>query len=47
MGSSLPRHSARVRTKAQEKEQKQQKKAPRADGKLARIYIYIEREREK
>ena len=26
MGSSLPRHGARVRTKTQEKEQKQQKK---------------------
>ena len=25
MGSSLPRHGARVRTKTQEKEQKQQK----------------------
>ena len=35
MGSSLPRHSVRVRTKTQEKEQKQQKKTPRADCKLA------------
>ena len=41
MGSSLPRHGARVRKKTKEKEKKQQKKAPRADGKLARIYIYI------
>ena len=35
MGSSLPRHGARVRTKTQEKEQKQQQKIPRADCKLA------------
>ena len=38
MGSSLPRHGARVRTKTQKKEQKQpkkKKKTPRADCKLA------------
>ena len=42
MGSSVPRHGARVRTKTQEKEQKQQKKTPREDYKLAKnIYIEI------
>ena len=35
MGSSLSRHGARVRTKIQEKEPKEQKEKPRADYKLA------------
>ena len=35
MGSSLPRHGARIRTKTQEKEQKKKKKKPRADCQLA------------
>ena len=39
MGSSLPRHGARVRTKTQEKEQKKKKKKkPRAECKLAQKY---------
>ena len=41
MGSSFPRHGARVRTKTQEKEQKKKKK--KTKGKLhvsIKIYIY-------
>ena len=40
MGSSFPRHGARVRTKTQEKEQKKKKK-PRTDYKLAQKNIEI------
>ena len=42
MGSSLPRHGARIRTKTQEKEpKKKKKKTPRADCKLAQKNIEI------
>ena len=44
MGSSLPRHGARVRTKTQKKEQKtttKKKKTPRAYCKLAQKNIEI------
>ena len=42
MGSSVPRHGARVRTKTQEKEKKQQKKK-NTKGRLqvSKKYIYI------
>ena len=35
MGSSLPRHGARVRTKTQKKEQKQPKKKKKHQGQTA------------
>ena len=35
MGSSLPRHGARVRTRHKDKNKKNKKKKPRADYKLA------------
>ena len=42
MGSSLPRHGARVRTRHKDKTKKNKKrKKPRADYKLGQIYIYI------
>ena len=39
MGSSFPRHGARIRTKIQSKGTKTQKKKPRADCKLAQKKI--------
>ena len=45
MGSSFPRHGARIRTKTQSKGTKTQKKRPKADCKLAqkkyRTKIYM------
>ena len=38
MGSSLPRHGARVRTRHKDKAKKNKKKKPRADCKLAQKY---------
>ena len=40
MGSSLPRHDDRVRTRHKDKNKKNKKKKPRADYKLAQKNIY-------
>ena len=43
MGSSLPRHDDRVRTRHKDKNKKNKKKKPRADYKLAQKKKNIEK----
>ena len=43
MGSSLPRHGTRVRTRHKDKNKKNKKKKPRADYKLAQKKKIIEK----
>ena len=40
MGSSIPRHGARVRTRSKDKTKKNKKKKPRANCKSAQKKIY-------